>query len=68
MSLYPAIIRDPGDGELTPAEKRIYGCLIDNLDSGTSALRAVLRCARSCGVSRVRVMQVARKVNPEFMP
>lgn len=68
MALWPAIIRDPGEEDVTPAERKIYKCMIAHLDSGTSPIRAGLRCSQDCGVSRTRVMEIMRKVNPEWMP
>jgi len=65
MSLGAWIVREPGD-ELPVAERLIYKTFVQHLEDParpTSTPRAVLRTARSCGVSRQRVLDIIRKAN-----
>ncbi len=72
MSLMPVIFRDPGEADITSAERVIYDAFIDALDNPTktSPERAILRAAGRAGASRRRVLEVVRKVNPpeEVLP
>lgn len=66
MSLGPVIIREPGE-EIPASDRLIYRAFIEEIDKGTSPLRAALRTAQRCGVSRRRVAELIRTVNKEVI-
>ena len=65
MSLMPYVIREPDRRDVTTAEYVIYASFIAHLEQDrTSPIRAVLRAASDCGVSRKRVKDIIDKLNP----
>jgi hypothetical protein len=70
MAIPPVLLRDPGVDTVTSSERIVYDAYIESLDrpSRTSPERAILRAAGRTGVSRRRVLEIVRKVNPEALP
>jgi hypothetical protein len=72
VSIPPVIFREPDEGDVSTSERVIYDAFIEALEqpSRTSPERAILRASGRCGVTRRRVLEVIRKINPtqEVLP